>query len=56
MRYFIYKAFNTVELASSVCTVLLTAHSHFELSHIKIYCLEKCTDMIKHACKTGAAS
>ena len=33
---------------------LQTPHSHFELSHVKIYCLENCTDMIKHVGKTAA--
>ena len=35
-------------------SVLQTPHSHFE--HVKIYCLENCTDMIKYAGKTEAAS
>ena len=36
-------------------SVLQTPHSHFESSDVKIYCLENCTDMIKHAGNTVAA-
>ena len=36
-------------------SVLQTPRSHFELSDVKTYCLENCTDMIKIAGNTVAA-